>query len=78
MNNVVNFPIFHQQLECTSNVCGGMEGSLTSHCLGRKMTSKESDDVYENGWDFKNNDWKQIRLDGKLYSNPIFREMRNV
>jgi len=35
---------------CT--VCGGAEGSLPSHCPGRKMTSEEQELVYTARLDF--------------------------
>jgi hypothetical protein len=35
------------------------EGSLTSHCVGRRLTQEEQDKVYNEGWDFINNKWIQ-------------------
>lgn len=40
---------------CT--VCGGGEASLPTHCPGRKMTARESDEVQAGQLDFKNGQW---------------------
>jgi hypothetical protein len=40
-------------------VCGGGEGILTTHCIGRKITGAEMDSVYKQNWDFINNEWVQ-------------------
>ena len=41
---------------CT--VCGGFEGSLTTECLGRRMTEAEQDDVYACVVDFIDGVWR--------------------
>lgn len=41
---------------CT--VCGGFEGTLTTECCGRQLTSEEEDRIYKQGnLDFKNGQW---------------------
>lgn len=41
---------------CT--VCNGFEGTLTSECCGRKLTSEEERAVYEEGTlDFRQGEW---------------------
>lgn len=41
---------------CT--VCGGLEGSLTTECCGRRLTQEEDDRIYkEKNLDFKNGQW---------------------
>lgn len=69
---VDKLPLRHIQAECFKQdcggtcpactigickVCGGMEGSLTTHCPGYRMTEEEEDKVYKQGWDFINNKW---------------------
>lgn len=48
------------------DVCGGAEGSLPTHCPGRKMTSEEGDDVYAGKVDFKDGRW--IKTGEERYS----------
>jgi hypothetical protein len=39
-------------------VCGGFEGSLTTDCCGRKLTSEEIEDIYAGKLDFKSTRWE--------------------
>lgn len=38
-------------------VCNGGEGSLPTHCPGRRMTEQEEDDVYAGHLNFKDGNW---------------------
>lgn len=41
---------------CT--VCGGFEGTLTTDCCGRKLTSEEKDRIYHAAnLDFRDGEW---------------------
>lgn len=42
-------------MHCT--VCSGAEGSLPTHCPGRKMTEEEKDAVFQGESNFKNGNW---------------------
>lgn len=39
------------------DVCGGAEGSLPTHCPGRKLTPQEGEDIYSGEIDFKDGGW---------------------
>jgi hypothetical protein len=38
-------------------VCGGAEGSLTSHCAGERLDVAQLDRVYAGETDYKNGKW---------------------
>lgn len=50
---------FHERDDDLSHckVCGGAEGSLPTHCLGRRMTDAEEAAVYAGAQDFLNGKW---------------------
>lgn len=39
------------------SVCGGLEGSLPTHCPGAPMTKDQDDDVYEGRIDYRDGQW---------------------
>lgn len=44
---------------CT--VCGGFEGTLTTHCCGRKLTKEEEDKIYVLGTlDYADGEWVEV------------------
>jgi len=51
---------------CT--VCGGAEGTLTTECCGRKISTLEEDRIYKDGnLDFQNGHWvSSLKLKGVI------------
>jgi len=40
------------------DVCGGLEGTLTTDCCGRRLTQEEEDKIYKEGTlDFQDGKW---------------------
>jgi hypothetical protein len=39
------------------STCGGLEGSVPTHCPGEAMTYKQSDDVYAGRIDYRDGAW---------------------
>lgn len=59
------------ELSCCE-VCGGFEGTLTTHCCGRKLTPDEERKIYNLGTlDFRDGQWVEkpnfTRVNGELF-----------
>ena len=83
-------PTKHIQMECSKDghcypechacglsvckVCMGLEGTVTTHCVGRILTEDEENKIYNEGLDYVNHKWVEIKDKHPMAKTPLFED----